>query len=485
MKCPKCGSEILEGHLYCESCGMEIQIVPDFEPEIENSITKTLSTVAEEIEEETPSAPEMEPAKEQPKPGKKEEFLSETISKNSLFMIVLGFLAVMTGIILVSVAMYHRYSLPYQLKQAEKYATREDYERAVGYLQQAAANGGDAVEIAMQESFYYELLGEDQKAIDVLLTLLDRKHLEYEEKEKVYQRILTLYQERGSYEEMNRLIQESEDTQILARFQQYTATAPEFSYESGSYDEMLSLRLSAVTAGKIYYTLDGSDPDEHSIAYTAPLPLESGEYQIAAVFVNEYGVKSEIAKRWYLINLQQPKEPEVLLASGEYHTPVSIEVAAVEDEAVYYTTDGSIPTRESQIYTEPIPLPLGRTNFNFAVISEEGLSSDIVSRSYYFNLLTEVTVDKAIRNVKQALIDKNILTDLDGHSVEIEGKYVFSYQTIVEIPDMGYYYVLNEAVEYAGARKATERLYAVEVYSGKANRLIYDERGQMGLIPLD
>ncbi len=51
MKCPSCGNEIEPGHLYCESCGLEIRIVPDFEPEIENSITETLSTVGEEIKE--------------------------------------------------------------------------------------------------------------------------------------------------------------------------------------------------------------------------------------------------------------------------------------------------------------------------------------------------------------------------------------------------------------------------------------------------
>ena len=50
MKCPDCGAEMAYGHLYCEKCGREIQIVPDFEPEIENSITETLSTVGEEIE---------------------------------------------------------------------------------------------------------------------------------------------------------------------------------------------------------------------------------------------------------------------------------------------------------------------------------------------------------------------------------------------------------------------------------------------------
>ena len=35
--------------MYCEHCGMEIQIVPDFEPEIENSISETLNTLAEEL----------------------------------------------------------------------------------------------------------------------------------------------------------------------------------------------------------------------------------------------------------------------------------------------------------------------------------------------------------------------------------------------------------------------------------------------------
>ena len=50
MNCPNCGHEMLRGHLYCEKCGMEIRIVPDFEPEIENSITEALSTVAGQIE---------------------------------------------------------------------------------------------------------------------------------------------------------------------------------------------------------------------------------------------------------------------------------------------------------------------------------------------------------------------------------------------------------------------------------------------------
>ena len=59
MKCPHCGNELKEGYLICEKCGEEIRIVPDFEPEIENSITETLSTLASMQEgEDTEEMPE-------------------------------------------------------------------------------------------------------------------------------------------------------------------------------------------------------------------------------------------------------------------------------------------------------------------------------------------------------------------------------------------------------------------------------------------
>ena len=46
MKCHKCGAYIPEGHMYCDECGAEIKIVPDFEPEIENEIASTMSSIA-------------------------------------------------------------------------------------------------------------------------------------------------------------------------------------------------------------------------------------------------------------------------------------------------------------------------------------------------------------------------------------------------------------------------------------------------------
>ena len=49
MKCHNCGAEIPDGHLYCDKCGAEINIVPEFEPEVENEIDTTLSSIADRL----------------------------------------------------------------------------------------------------------------------------------------------------------------------------------------------------------------------------------------------------------------------------------------------------------------------------------------------------------------------------------------------------------------------------------------------------
>ena len=98
--------------------------------------------------------------------------------------------------------------------------------------------------------------------------------------------------------------------------------------------------------------------------------------------------------------------------------------------------------------------------------------SEVVYRSYDFELQTQVTVKAAIDRVKKALMDQHIVRQMQW--------------TCVKIPDLGYYYKLSESiVDSAGKRTQTGRLYAVEVYSGTPNRLVYDENGQMGIIPLN
>ncbi len=223
--------------------------------------------------------------------------------------------------------------------------------------------------------------------------------------------MIDIWDEEKKYTDINWILSECRNNEIVNQFQQYIARTPEFGYEPGSYDEVVLLKISANTTGKIYYTLDGSTPDQNSSVYIAPLILESGEYQVAALF--------EVARSWYVINLTVPDPPELLLYSGSFHVPTMIEVVVPESGTVHYTMDGSNPTKDSPKYTGPISMPLGRSNFKFIAVSEEGVSSEIVSRSFEFTLETDVTVSKAVNNVTQALFDRKVLSDLQGHSHEI------------------------------------------------------------------
>ncbi len=496
MKCPDCGCEILEGNLYCEKCGMEIRMVPDFEPEIENSITETLSTVAEEIEgsslpekNESQNMEQVPVKKDELKEKKvkkqKENFFWEEPRKNRMLVSLITFTAVLVTAAFVSVQMYHKYSASYQLEQAREYAGMQNYEKAVEYLEKAKELNADSADIFLLEFSYYYKMGQKQKAASVLLELLEKGHLEYEEKEKAYENLIAVYAEEKRYEEINSLLEACDEEGIVNQFQKYMAKEPEFGYPSGSYDEVITLKLSANATGTIYYTLDGSEPDERSMIYKAPIFLESGSYQVTAVFENEYGIQSEIARNWYVINLMEPDPPKLSLSSGDYRVPTMIEVSVPQMGTVYYTSDGTNPSVYSLKYTGPIPMPLGKSNFKFVTISDEGVSSEVVSRSFDLTLETDITVEKAVNNVILALYNRKVLTDLQGHSIGVMGKYVFDFDSIVEIPNLGYYYVLNEYVEDDnGNRAKTERLYAVEVYTGAPNRLVYDEKGQMGLISL-
>lgn len=475
MKCPSCGQEIQAEHLYCEKCGMEIRIVPDFEPEIENSIHETLSTVAEEIEEETP-VKEAEPAEE-------DLFSQENPGRNWIKLKLIAFAVVVALAAFAGLMLYFNYAVSYQVKRARELAGQGKYEEELKILEKASERDSLNSEVAFLLADCYYRLNRKDEALEVLKKQIDHGLAE-EDRERVYEGVIQIYDEQGNYEAINSLLSQCTDESITTVFQRYMALAPEYSCESGDYEEIIHLRLSANTTGTIYYTLDGSTPTSQSEIYLSPITLETGRYQVNAVFVNDYGIQSEVVRNWYEINLTVPEAPAVTPESGNYTVPMMIEAEIPEDGDIYYTTDGSEPNEDSILYTGPFEMPLGRSNYKFVMISREGVRSEVSGRSYNFDLNTGVTVSMAVSNVAAALVKRGVLNDTQGHAAGVTGRYVFRYQS-VELIGETYYYILNEYyVETNGSETKEERMYAVDTVTGKPNRLIYDEQGQMGLISL-
>ena len=305
------------------------------------------------------------------------------------------------------------------------------------------------------------------------------------EVESAYDKVISIYSKMEDYQAIHELLSDCTNEAVVNLFQQFIAKPPEFSFVEGNYEEVLPLKLSANTSGKIYYTLDGSTPDEKSEIYTAPIFLETGEYTVKACFINDYGVKSDIVSNTYRIDVLIPAAPEVSVYSGDYYEPYMIEAQAPENCNIYYTTDSTDPTADSTLYTSAIPMPLGKSVYKFVAISEEGVASEITMRTYKLTLHTEITVDMAISNVIQALIHADVLLDDQGNMRGMSGRNVYKLNSVMRIGENGDYYIIYEYYEDAtGIQTRTERIYGVNIQSGAACRVTYDETGKIVLVDI-
>ncbi|KRG16385.1 hypothetical protein ACA30_01400 [Virgibacillus soli] len=128
---------------------------------------------------------------------------------------------------------------------------------------------------------------------------------------------------------------------------------------SGEYNESIRIELKS-KSGKlpIYYTLDGTQPDKNSNQYTRPLTI-TNDCTITAVAYNpEHDLYSDYSTFEYtVLNKREIIEPSFSLASGTYFNHQSITLMTpTEDATIYYTLDGSTPTKTSNQYTGPISI---------------------------------------------------------------------------------------------------------------------------------
>ncbi len=487
MKCPKCGYELAEDHLYCDSCGEEIRIVPDFEPEIEQEMNETLSTLFVELaKEEVIEVPiDMNAAaiEESEKNAKR----VKAVQQRRLVAVLMGITFLFIAVLFAGYSTYRNYSVPYQIAKAKEFAGQEKYSEAISHLEKVYELDETNVDVLFLIADYYYIQENYDFAIYTLQKIVDSEKL-YEEAdvENAYDKIISIYKKQGNYQEINEFLLSSADEKIITMFQQYIAKPPEFSYVNGNYEEVIPLKLSANTSGKIYYTLDGNTPDENSEVYTAPIFLETGTYVIKAYFVNDYGIKSEIVSNTYHIDLAVPSAPEVSVYSGDYYEPYMIEVSAPEDCRIYYTTDSTDPTEDSALYMSPIPMPLGKSVYKFMAVSPEGVASDITIRTYKLTLNTEITTDMAILNVVHALMRADVLLDEQGNLRGMSGHNIYKYGAVTRIEGNGDYYIIYEYYEDGtGLQTRTERIYGVNIADGSVSRVTYDNDGKIILIPLE
>ena len=116
--------------------------------------------------------------------------------------------------------------------------------------------------------------------------------------------------------------------------------------------------------------------------YTEPLQIQEGENVISAIAVDEKGVPSLPVKKTFTVELPMVDAPAVSPSTGQYNSPVQIEVKVPDGYDAYYTTNGEEPTTASSKYMGPIDMPEGETLFKVILVNAKGRMSGVTTRNY-------------------------------------------------------------------------------------------------------
>ena len=484
MKCPNCGYEMPGGVLYCEHCGEDIHKLPDFEPELERNLEETMeetiSNVLEELHEGTTGG-EGDKAEEKPKGEGEKPVHKKRIWPKAVLIFVL---LLLSGIGAVAWYIHGYYSEEYQVDRALSYVSQGKYDEAVSCYNRALELDADNIELIFSLADVYYLKNNKVEYEYLLREIVRSRSATAEQLNGAFGKLVAIYRDRGDYQTINDLLLATDNAALLSAYQNYIAKVPEFSINEGYYTGIQPLKLTAAGSGKIYYTLDGSEPTEESSQYTAPIILENGDYTVKAFFMNEWGIASEVVSREYHIENTEILPPEVSAISGEYNFPMNIEITS-DTEDVYYTTDGSDPTYASTAYTGPIPMPLGRSHFKFARIVE-GVTGTVAERNYRLVMNTDYTPEEAVTTVTEYSLSVGKIYDMEGHFDDTGDSYLYEYLYVTNIQKVDDFYVIVEVYRSVdGNMTRTGNNFAVNAYTGELFKLQRDDRGRLSLVDLE
>ena len=494
MKCPNCGQEVPDGHLYCDSCGAEIKIVPEYDPEVENRISETLSDMADSINPDTgDSAPGRDAESSAGHPGmygrkKLAGLVKRAVRRARKDAIVWAVAALVAVALVICFAVtYHtanQISAQDYVNQAQSASSAGNYEQAITDLEQAYRMDEKDSAVIFLLATYRMDNNQPQEAVEALQRILNSAAFDDEEMQRAYDEIIKIYESEEDYDSIHDMLLTCPYDDLVSRYSQYLPQMPDFSVESGDYEDKLSIELQDTSDGTVYYTLEDKTPTASDSRYSEAIVLDkSGDYKIQAVLINSYGISSDVATAEYHITLAVPNAPQVMEKSGNYTQDTMIVAVADADCTIYYTTDGSRPTGKSQKYVSPISMPYGDSTFRFIAYDSKGNASEITKCSYHLSYLRQVTEDQAIAAVISALLKQDVLLDATGKVRGLDGKNVYVVDSVIEVPDSGEYYAISEYHEYNdGHREKTNLMYAVNTQDGTVCRMSYDSSGKYFLV---
>ena len=367
MKCPNCGMELGEGKLYCEQCGQDIHIVPDFEPEVEITIEESLGQV-------------LENAFENQKP-KDNEGRKKRVSKLNVAVVML----IIVSLFFLGFAFYFmEHSEKFQIERGHHFYEMGNLTRAAYNYEKALKINPDNTKVKLSLAYCYKNMGQELSFENILNEVIYSPNVTDDDLITAYTYLISNFLEKNDYEKIDKILTDCNNEYVKKTYGEYIVWEPVPSYSAGYYKEIIPLKLSSKSSGTIYYTTDGTQPDTHSTVYDGEMIFLSGgqTHTVKAILVSDFGVVSDCVTAVYEIEAQKPMPPEVYPLSGEYTSCEPIVIELEDYEKVYYTMDGSVPSTSSQLYRDGLVMDSDYTLYRFIIVGEDGVVSDYTEREY-------------------------------------------------------------------------------------------------------
>ena len=297
MKCEICGTEIPEGTLYCPKCGKDIHIVPDFKEFAERKAEDTVRNLLNDLDgEEADFGRSPEGANDERPVRKKEGFTEEKQSKYgwTRFALLAASIMILASVSLGFINMSGR--TDFLLESAREAAISGDSAQAKAILEGIEAKDAADVDALLYLAKLYKEDGEMIKYENLLLSVIGMSFATSEQNAESYEKLLTIYENAGDYVSMADILLGCNNVEVKEKYIDYCIMTPEFNLDSGYYGTDQLFKITIPGRGRIFYTLDGTDPDLYSSEYSVPLLLTKGEYDFRVCVLNPYGIWSAVTE---------------------------------------------------------------------------------------------------------------------------------------------------------------------------------------------
>lgn len=162
-----------------------------------------------------------------------------------------------------------------------------------------------------------------------------------------------------------------------------------------------------------------------------------------------------------------PQLPVLDRPDGNYDSAITVKLSQTSQHPIYYTTDGSDPTKESPLFEQGLSLQKGIHNIKLISISDEGVQSDIADYAYRINQPDQLMLYRARQDIQFSL-------------------YMTPYKSVTQAGQLLYAPKENEQVHSGRfSPNGEEVAFIVYVYTNPNFEKTHDTYSKVLLIDLD